>query len=129
MGKFLENLQDDLHDWGWGWYVYLEKRFKRFGTKFEANKDILVDILMARRGTYQRPFLHFSLVMLLVVGIVGAPVLANFYPGALPKTLDDYTPASAVLTSLDAAETGIQTQLSDKPRDQVIIHKVEQGDT
>ncbi len=129
MRKFFINTQEDLHDWGWGWYVYLEKKLKRFGTTFEANKDILVDILMARRGTYQRPFLHFSLVMLLVVGVVGAPVLANSYPGALPKTLDDYTPASAVLTSLDAAETGIQTQLSDKPRDQVIIHKVEQGDT
>ena len=129
MGKFLKNTQEDLRDWGWGWYVYLEKRLKRFGTKFESNKDILVDILMARRGTYQRPFLHFSLIMLLVVGVVGAPVLANSYPGALPKTLDDYTPASAVLTSLDAAESGIQTQLSDKPRDQVIIHKVESGDT
>ncbi len=84
---------------------------------------------MARRGTYQRPFLQFSLSVLLVVGVMSAPILANSYPGALPSNLADYTPSSAVVSSLDPSEYGVETQVSVKPRDQVITYTVEKGDT
>lgn len=72
MQKLLRNLADDIHLWRVGWANYIERRLKRWGSLFESQKNVVVDILMARRGTYQRPFLTVSLVMLLLMGVVSA---------------------------------------------------------
>lgn len=120
---------DDLRAWRQGWINYIEKNLHRFGKWFERYKTIVVDMLMARRGGYQRPFLHLSLGILFSVGMLSAPILASAYPAGIPKSLADFTPPSAVLTSLDPSEYGVDTQRSDKPRDQVITYGVEQGDT
>ena len=127
MKKYLRNLWEDITLWREGWYNYLERKLRRWGVVFEAQKDIIVDILMARRGTYQRPFLTVSLGILLLAGVISAPVIASSYSGV--PNLTDFTPSSAVATSLDFEEYGIQTQVSQKPRDQVILYTVEKGDT
>lgn len=129
MKKFISIFGEDLHAWGQGWFFYLERKTKRFGARFEAQKNWVVDILMARRGTYQRPFLLFSLSILLVAGIMSGPVLANAYPGGLPGALAAFTPPSAVITSLDPNESEVQTTISDKPRDQTITYVVQSNDT
>ncbi len=129
MQKKLELLRDDVSLWGRGWYNYIVHRLRRFGSWFETNKDILVDILMARRGGYQRPFLHFSISVLVFTAILSAPVLANVYPGRATGVLADFTPPSAVVSSLDMSDYGIQTQVSEKPRDQTITYIVQSGDT
>ena len=129
MQRIILNFLDDLSLWKTGWFIYIEKKLRRFGVRFERVKDVIVGFLMARRGTYQRPFLHVSLLVLLASGVLGAPILANAYPRGLPASLNDFTPPSAVLSSLDLSEYGVQTQRSDKPRDQVITYVVEQGDT
>ncbi len=128
MKQHIINLRDDVSSWIRGWRFYLEKRLGRFGVWFEGRKDVIVDFLMARRGTYRRPFLHFSLGVLFVVGALSAPILASSYPG-VATSLTDLPPASAVVTTLDLAEYGVQTQFSDKPRDQIITHIVEKGET
>lgn len=125
MKGYISLLVDDIRMWSRGWYLYTEKRLHRFAVTFETQKSLLVDLLMARRGSYQRPFLHFSLGLLFVVGVVSAPILAN----AQPDASQDFTPPSAVLTNLDFSEYGIQTQVSDKPRDQVISYTIQSGDT
>lgn len=129
MRRSLTNFFDDLSMWGQGWSIYLEKKLRRFGVRFETHKNLIVDVLMARRGSYQRPFLHVSLLVLILAGVTSAPILANAYPGALPSGLNDYTPPSAVVTSLDLSSYGVATQVSEKPRDQVITHVVKQGET
>lgn len=130
MQEILHEFQEDLRLWGKGWYLYLEKKLRRFGIGFEYYKEIIVDILMARRGSYQRPFLHFSLGVLFMVGLVSAPILANSYPGTYAGNLADITSPSAAVISLDdPASYGIQTTRSEKPRDQVITYPVASGDT
>ncbi|MBI2404571.1 M23 family metallopeptidase [Candidatus Gottesmanbacteria bacterium] len=119
----------DLSDWRRGWFFYGERKLEIAASHFEQYKTVIVDLLMARRGGYQRPFLLFSLGMLLVTGFLSAPILARSYPGAIPSRLSEFTPASAVLTSLDLAEYGVQTQVSAKPRDQVLTYLVAAGDT
>ena len=118
----------DIKDWGRGWKFYIERHLGKAGVTFESRKDVIVDILMARRGSYQWPFLHISLVLLAVAGAASAPILASSYPGAIPDTLSTFTPPSAVAVSLDTVQ-GVDTQKSDKPRDQVITYTVKQGDT
>ncbi len=129
MRKHIRLLLEEIENWKNGWHHYLERRLRKFALRFESQKGVVVDILMARRGTYQRPFLHLSLGILLVVGVIGAPVLANSYPGGLPSQLNDFTPSSAVAVSLDLNEYGVQTQFSDKPRDKVETYVVKEGDT
>lgn len=129
MIKWFSILISDIRDWAKGWYIYLEKKLTYFGRWFEKDKSILVDVLMARRGTYQQSFLRFSLGILFMAGVVAAPVLADSYPGAIPSTLAAFTPPSAVLTSFDQSDYGVQTKVSEKPRDQVISYKVASGDT
>ncbi|MBI5614067.1 M23 family metallopeptidase [Candidatus Gottesmanbacteria bacterium] len=129
MRKTFTVLLDDIRRWSFGWYVYGEKKLTRIGKRFEAQKDFLVDILIARRGTYQRPFMHFSLAILLVVGIMTAPAITNSYKGISAEMLADFTPPSAVVTSFDLAEYGVQTKESEKPRDKVISHTVKDGET
>jgi len=125
MKHVFELVSEDIHAWIRGWYIYIEKKLHHFGIRFEAQKSILVEILIARRGTYQRPFLHFSLGVLFVVGVMSAPILAS----STTANTSDFTPPSAVLTSLDMAEYGVQTEISQKPRDQVISYEVQKGDT
>ena len=129
MQKKLELLRDDIRLWFSGWSHYVFRKHSRFGGWFETNKDILVDILMARRGGYQRPFLHFSITVLVITAILSAPILANSYPGGSTGVLADFTPPSAVVSSLDLSDYGIQTQVSEKPRDQTITYTIQKGDT
>lgn len=129
MRKSIRNLIEDIGLWRQGWANYIERRLRRWGVRFETQKDIVVDILMARRGTYQRPFLHISLGILLLAGIMSAPIIANAYPGGIQEQLSQFTPSSAVASSLDFSEYGIQTQISQKPRDQVVAYSVQKGDT
>src|SRR3989344_5430640 len=129
MRKRFQLLRDDFSQWQRGWYHYVSRRLRRFGTWFETNKDVLVDILMARRGGYQRPFLHLSVSVLVLAAIIAAPILATAYPGGNAQALADFTPPSAVVTSLDLSEYGVQTQISEKPRDQIITYQIQSGDT
>lgn len=129
MKRILTLFIADVIDWANGWINFLEHKVRRFGHRFERQKTFVVDILMARRGSYQRPFLHFSLGVLFMVGVVAAPILADSYPGAIADTLSTFTPPSAVLTSLDPSEYGVETKKSEKPRDQVVTYAVQSGDT
>lgn len=129
MPKYFKLLFEDIRLWWQGWGNYIERKLNRFGGSFEAQKNIVVDILMARRGTYQRPFLMISLAILILTGVVSAPAIASSYSSGLPSQLSTFTPSSAVATNLDFSDYGIQTQVSEKPRDQVITYKAVKGDT
>ena len=117
----------DIRSWWRGWYLYGERHATKFGIGFEARKDSIVDFLLARRGTYQWPFLHLSLIILLLTGVLAAPIVASSYPGSA-NDLTSETPPSAVLSTLDLSQT-VQTQISEKPRDKVEIYIVKEGDT
>lgn len=104
---------------------YLQRRTHQAWVWFECKKDALVTLLVAKRGLYQRPFLHTSLFLLVVIGIVGAPLIKSY--GAQANQLDEITPPSAVLSSFDEQET--TTQKSDRVRDGIILHPVVEGET
>jgi murein DD-endopeptidase MepM/ murein hydrolase activator NlpD len=125
MNRMMDLLMDDLAHWRRGWFLWIEKHLKRFGLKFEMNKSVIVDILMAKRGGYQRPFLHFSLGILFVAGVLSAPMITSAQQG----NAGNFTPPSAVVSSVDFTEYGVQTQVSEKPRDQVMNYSIVKGDT
>jgi murein DD-endopeptidase MepM/ murein hydrolase activator NlpD len=129
MKKAFHLLLEDIRLWRIGWYLYAARKLRKFGIWFETNKDVLVDILMARRGGYHQQFMRVSLALLIVVAVIAGPSLANAYPIGFRGALADFTPPSAVVTSLDLSEYGVQTQVSEKPRDQIITYAIQSGDT
>jgi murein DD-endopeptidase MepM/ murein hydrolase activator NlpD len=126
----VEQSIDDVNLWRQGWLHYLERNIRILSRRFEQQKDFVVDMLMARRGMYQRPFMHFSLGILFMVGVLAGPILADTYPsGRDNKELAQAIPASAVATTLDLTDSSVKTQVSEKPPDQVFDYKVAAGDT
>lgn len=110
---------------------YFAKKLRFLGVSFEESKGIVVDILMARRGAYQRPFLHFGMVALAVVAIFFAPVIVSQYPTARAGSLasDQESPSAVLKMPLDVSSTDVATVESQKPRRDVIEHVVASGET
>lgn len=109
--------------------AYLKKKTHTFGLFFEEQKDIIVSFLVMKRGRYSRPFLNTSLLLLIFIVIVSAPIIASSYPTIAADTLSQFTPPSAVVSSLSQEDYAISTQVSDKPRDKVITYTVSSGET
>ena len=122
-------LGKDFLDWSKAFLLYLQKKLKTAAFHFETIKGELVSFLMAKRGRYSRPFLNVSLFLLIGVGVVGAPIIAETYPTIAKEKLDEFPSPSTLLTSLTPQEFETKTSISQKPRDKVVIYQVEPGDT
>lgn len=127
MENFLE-LKGEFGAWLRAFFWYGQKKLKNFASQFETTKGHLVDFLINKRGLRQRPFLHFGMVALLGLGIMGTPFIASTYP-TIKQEEPPSTPPSAVLNTQTAAETETVTEESVKPRDKIVTHKVQKGET
>ncbi|MEK7565910.1 MAG: M23 family metallopeptidase [Patescibacteria group bacterium] len=120
-------LFSDIGEYGKTWKWYLGKKASGFGARFEEGKSVVVDKLLFKRGAYQRPFLHFGMVTLVVIGMVSAPVLLNNYPTSATSGEGTAIPPSAILNMATAVMT--ETKESVKPRRDVTEYTVKSGDT
>lgn len=113
-------------------FYYTKKKVMRFSRDFEHNKNILVKLLLMKRGRYNRPFLHVTAMLVLGIGILLAPLLAETYPlftasqGVLSANVAS---AQEQDQSISVDSNVFQTHESKKPRDQVITYTVQKGDT
>ncbi|OGG32102.1 hypothetical protein A3I51_01600 [Candidatus Gottesmanbacteria bacterium RIFCSPLOWO2_02_FULL_38_8] len=125
VGSFLT----DVKDWGFFLFNYTRKRLVYLAKHFENSKDILVDFLLIKRGRYSKHFLNISFLFLIAGAIIGGPVIAEYYPtaelnnGQLEETSED------ILASSSAEELSTTTEISDKPRFEIIDYEVAKGDT
>lgn len=106
---------------------YLRRWGRRFFTNFESIKGILVVSLYKQRGKFARPFLHSSMGILSATSIMLAPVIAQELPGALSP--DDQWGRVPVVLSANTENPQTATIVSDKPRDRIIGHPVQFGET
>ncbi|MDO8658864.1 MAG: peptidoglycan DD-metalloendopeptidase family protein [Candidatus Levybacteria bacterium] len=111
--------------------LYCQKKIITWFVFFEKNKNILVKFFMMKRGRYNRPFLHLTAMVVLGVGVIIGPFLADTYP-----VFSSNSSLSAKLVSSENQEQSIvvdsnvfQTDISQKPRDKIITYTVEKGDT
>ncbi len=111
-------------------FSYLKKRVLDFSHYFEKNKNYLVKFFLMKRGRYNRPFLHLTTMGVLGIGVLIAPYIADTYPifaQANTSSLSVATPQTQ--QSIFIGENVFQTDISDKPRDEVITYRVQGGDT
>lgn len=114
---------------------YLFSLFSKFGLNFEKLKDLVVDVLMVRRGANTSAFVHLSILALSVAVLLGGgvfsstSVVSGSYPGVpagpLVAGASIESTGSGVITSTITPVTVI----SEKPRDQTIEYEVKAGDT
>ncbi len=98
---------------------------------FESTKNVLVRFFSMKRGRYSRPFLHFATILVLGLGVMVAPFLADTFPlfasnaSAIDKTAEPNSQEQSI-----AVDTNVfQTQVSSKLRSKIIDYIIEKGDT
>lgn len=107
---------------------YLFSRLVFFGLKFEKFKDVIVALLVVKRGKYSSSFLNTSFIILVLTIIVGAPAIAENNPFTNPLDQENPVYQSSVIT-VDPFENPVNTVFSIKPRDKVEQHTVSSGET
>ena len=102
----------------------------------ERFKDITVDLLMFKRGVFQKRFWHGSMIGLSAFGLVtsglfgGQTLVSSSFPGVGgqdPRLVNNFErlPDDPVLNSL----FDTRTTISQKPRSEIIEYEVQSGDT
>lgn len=109
--------------------LYMRKHILFASHVFEGWKNILVSFFQAKRGRYNRPFLHIAAMVVLGVGVLAAPFLAETFPifsqsGQIPQIASSQTQESIILAS-----DVFQTEISQKPRAEILTYTIEGGDS
>ncbi|OGG07195.1 hypothetical protein A3D05_01695 [Candidatus Gottesmanbacteria bacterium RIFCSPHIGHO2_02_FULL_40_24] len=108
--------------------IYTQKKLLKGAVNFEKGKDILVDVLLVKRGRYSKHFLNISFIFLIAGAIIGGPVIAEYYPTVEPQE-SGYDENSEDILSYSDDELSTTTVVSDKPRFEIIDYEVTAGDT
>ena len=107
---------------------YFQSRLLNFGKRFESLKNLLVAILIVKRGKYSSSFLNTSFLFLILTAVVAGPIIAENNPfiSSLEQNLGKY---QASVVSYNPYESSLGTIISAKPRDKVVDYTVREGDT
>ncbi|OGE19118.1 hypothetical protein A3J19_00495 [Candidatus Daviesbacteria bacterium RIFCSPLOWO2_02_FULL_41_8] len=115
---------------------YSRRKIIFFSRKLEGIKNSVKDILMHGRGVHQKRFWHSSMLGLLSVGILtsgvfgGGSLISSTFPGIGgpdPRFTEAFEPFPNGLVLSGLQDT--HTNISIKPRSEIIEYKVESGDT
>lgn len=111
-------------------YSYLRRHLMYIVTFLEKGKNILVKFFMMKRGRYSRPFLHFATILVIGIGVMVAPLLADTFPLFASASGLDKTPSPNATAQSIAVDTNVfQTQVSSQLRNSIIDYTVGRGDT
>ncbi len=107
---------------------YIVSRAVYFGVQFERIKDIIVAILVVKRGKYSSSFLNTSFVLLIITVLIAGPTIAenNPFDGALEEN-QTYFQSTSV--AFDPYNNSLTTIASVKPRSEIVKHTVAEGET
>lgn len=115
---------------------YSKGKIKYLAHNFEGFKNFVKDALMYERGIHQRRFWHGSMVGLVSIGILtsgvfgGQSLISSTFPGIggpdprFTEAFEPFPNGPVVTGSAD-----LHTDVSEKPRSEIIEYKVENGDT
>lgn len=106
---------------------YFLSRLFYFYSNFEKLKDLIVAILVVKRGKYSQSFLNTSFFLLISAALIGGPAIAENNP-FIADYLSQSDQSQTVLET-DIYSLPIDTTISQKPRDSVIEYEVKGGDT
>ena len=110
-------------------YLYSKDKVMFFSNIFEKNKNIVVKSILIKRGKRNRFFLHVSAMAVLSFGVLISPFITEKNPFSENENLLSFAQdITSERQNLDPQDV-FQTQLSDKPRSEIITYTVQKGDT
>lgn len=132
----MNSLKDDLKALSAALIWYSRRKIVYFSHQFETFKNTVKEVLMAGRGIHRKRFWHGSIITLALVALVtsgvfgGQSLISDQYPGIGgpdPRFVSTFEPFpnGPILQIFQDPHTDI----SQKPRSEVIEYKVEEGDT
>ncbi len=107
---------------------YGTSRLLGFGTQVEKGKDIIVALLVVKRGKYSGSFLHVSFFLLVIIVLIAGPAIAENNPFDTNEQDQGRSFQSATI-GYDPFDNPVNTVISEKPRDRVYPHTVSDGET
>ncbi|HSD98770.1 MAG TPA: M23 family metallopeptidase [Patescibacteria group bacterium] len=112
-------------------YSYTRHHMMSVIAFLESIKNILVHFFQMKRGRYTRPFLHFATILVIGLGVMITPFLADTFPLFAAQTQGlEKTPSPNSTQQSIAVDTNVfQTQISSQLRSKIIDYTVEKGDT
>ncbi len=126
-GKFFQHFFREITGYFRFLYNYIRIRGYVWFSKFEAAKDLLVDLLYKRRGKYTRPFLHFGTIAIVFLVITFGPYVVA------QRQKDTAQNATVVINSAYAYSSDLSTNQSDLVKSfrggEVQNYSVKDGDT
>jgi len=109
---------------------YVKDMIVTFSVHFEKYKNILVKFFTIKRGKYSRPFLHFVTIAAILIIIIISPFIAGTYPVFSEESIElPSDPEEAEKQSIIVGDNVFSTDISQKPRDEIINYTVQKGDT
>ena len=107
---------------------YFLSRLIQLGQSFERLKDLIVALLIVKRGKYVSSFLNSSFFILVAAAVIGGPIIVENNPfiGSIEQRPNNF---QAAIVSYNTSESALSTVISVKPRDKIIDYKVLGGDT
>lgn len=118
----------EIVDFGHFLFDYGKSRTIGFGVNFEKTKDIIVALLIVKRGKYSQSLLNTGFFLLVSVALIGGPAIAENNPLVSGYLAESYDNSNSILSNA-SYDNPFETRFSQKPRDTVIEYKVIGGDT
>ncbi len=107
---------------------YTQSRLVSTGHRFEKVKDIIVALLVVKRGKYSSSFLNTTFFLLVATVFVGGPTIAENNP--FVSSLQSSSSATQQpVVAYNPYENPLSTVVSLKPRDKVENYTIKEGDT
>jgi len=99
-----------------------------FARRFEAIKDLIVALLIAKRGRYSTSFLNTSFFILVISILIGGPIIAENNPFISSLGSEEIQQTGGEV-SYNPQENSLTTIVSAKPRSGIERYTVVAGDT
>lgn len=111
--------------------IYIKKKIVTSSIYFERYKNVLVRFFMIKRGRYNRPFLHITAMAVIGVGIMISPLIAGTYPvfSQNSSEISEAENKQPQKQSIIVGKNVFSTDISTKPRSEIITYPVQKGDT
>lgn len=108
---------------------YTKDKVMFFSNIFEKNKNTIVKTILIKRGKRNRFFLHVSAMAVLSLGVLISPLITEQNPFSKDQNLLSFAQDITDQKQSLAPQDVFQTQLSEKPRSEVVHYTVQKGDT
>ena len=107
---------------------YFTSRTMFFGVQFEKVKDLIVAILVVKRGKYSSSFLNTSFILLIITVLIAGPAIAENNPFEA-NLQEDQAYFQSTSVAFDPYQSSLATIVSVKPRSEIKKYTVAEGDT